>query len=90
MLADLHIPLTQFARWHADEDHCTIRWAGSMAADASLDEAGVGRALEVALGNMTSGIIAVVKGAAPDFARQPNEDWQLQRSRGSSPGRSRD
>ena len=60
-----------------DENRCTIHWAGRMTADASLDESEVGRALEVALGNMTSGIIAVVKGEAPYFARQPNEDWQL-------------
>jgi hypothetical protein len=37
-----------------DDDHCTIRWAGRMTADASLNEAETGRALEVALGNMTS------------------------------------
>ena len=60
-----------------DEGHCTIRWAGRMTADASLDEAETGHALEVALGNMTSGIIARLKGEMPDFASQPNEDWQL-------------
>jgi hypothetical protein len=65
-----------------DEDHCTIRWAGKMTADASLDEAEIGHALEVALGNMTSGIVARLKGEAPDFARQPNEDWQLKRDQG--------
>jgi len=62
-----------------DEEHCTIRWAGRMTADASLDETQIGRALEVALGNMTSGIIARLKGEAPDFAWQPNEAWQLNR-----------
>ena len=62
-----------------DECHCTIRWKGRMTADASLDEAVVGRALEVALANMTSGLIAVLKGATPCFAPQPNEDWQLHR-----------
>ncbi len=65
-----------------DESHCTIRWAGKMSADASLDEAEIGRALEVALGNMTSGIIARLKGEAPDFVQQPNEDWQLHRDLG--------
>lgn len=60
-----------------DGDHCTIRWAGRMTADATLDEAEVGHALEVALGNMTTGLIAVLKGEEPDFAGQPNEDWQL-------------
>ncbi|MGI9328317.1 MAG: SRPBCC family protein [Pseudomonadales bacterium] len=62
-----------------DEGRCTIRWAGKMTADASLDEAEVGHALEVALGNMTSGIIALLKSGEPDYVRQPNEDWQLQR-----------
>ena len=60
-----------------DEEHCTMCWTGRMTADSSLDEAEIGLALEVALGNMTSGIIAVVTGEAADFARQPNEDWQL-------------
>ncbi len=63
-----------------DEGHCTIRWAGKMTADSSLDEAEIGRALEVALGNMTSGIIAVLKAEVPNYVRQPNEDWQRQRS----------
>jgi hypothetical protein len=65
-----------------DADRCTIRWAGTMTADSSLNEAEIGRALEVALGNMTSGIVARLKGEAPDFAQQPNEDWQLNRDRG--------
>lgn len=60
-----------------DSDHCTIRWAGKMTADSSLNEAETGRALEVALGNMTTGIIARLKGQQPDFAEQPNEDWQM-------------
>ena len=61
-----------------DAHHCTIRWAGRMTADASLDEIEIGRALEVALGNMTTGIIARLKGERPVFVEQPNEDWQLQ------------
>ena len=60
-----------------DDDHCTIRWAGRMTSDSSLDEVEVGRALEVALGNMTTGIIALLKGEEPQFSQQPNEDWQL-------------
>ncbi len=63
-----------------DPDHCTLRWAGRMTADASLDEAAVGRALEVALGNMTTGIIARLKGEQPVFLTQPNEAWQLRNS----------
>ncbi len=60
-----------------DEGHCTIRWAGTMTADESLNEAEVGHALEVALGNMVTGTIAVLKGEEPNFTQQPNEDWQL-------------
>ena len=66
-----------------DAQHCTIRWAGRMTADKSLDEVEVGRALEVALGNMTTGIIARLKGERPVFVGQPNEDWQLQHLQGS-------
>ena len=62
-----------------DEDHCTIRWVGEMTADGSLDEAAVGRALEVALGNMVTGTIALLKGEEPQFVSQPNEAWQLDR-----------
>ena len=59
----------------------TICWSGRMTADASLDEREVGSALEVALGNMTTGIIARLKGEKPVFSRQPNEDWQLRNAR---------
>ena len=60
-----------------DDSHCTILWSGEMTADGSLDEADVGRALEVALGNMTTGLIARLKGETPHFVQQPNEDWQI-------------
>jgi hypothetical protein len=50
-----------------------------MTADASLDEIEIGRALKVALGNMTAGIVARLKGEPPVYAEQPNEDWQLRR-----------
>ena len=63
-----------------DDGHCTILWAGKMTADGSLDEVQVGRALEVALGNMVTGTIAVLKGEVPVFEEQPNEDWQLRQS----------
>ena len=43
-----------------------------------MNEPEIGRALEVALANMTTGIIALLKGEAPNFIVQPNEDWQLQ------------
>ena len=57
-----------------DEGHCTIRWVGEMTGDGSRDEAEIGNALESALGNMTIGIIAVLKGETPDFATQPFVD----------------
>ena len=66
-----------------DATHCTIRWAGRMTSDKSLNEVEVGRALEVALGNMTTGIIARLKGERPVFVGQPNEDWQLRHPQGS-------
>jgi hypothetical protein len=62
-----------------DETSCTILWQGKMTADESLDEAQVGGALEVALGNMVTGMIARLKGERPNFETQPNEDWQLRR-----------
>ena len=61
-----------------DDHHCTIHWAGKMTADNKLNESEIGQALEVALGNMTTGIIALLKGETPRFTEQPNEDWQLQ------------
>lgn len=64
-----------------DEGGCAICWSGRMTAEASLDEKEVGRALEVALGNMTTGLIARLKSEAPAFALQPNEDWQLRNPR---------
>ncbi len=51
-----------------------------MTADDTLNEHEIGQALEVALGNMTTGIIALLKGETPNFIDQPNEDWQLQQS----------
>ncbi|MBH80321.1 MAG: hypothetical protein CMQ49_07435 [Gammaproteobacteria bacterium] len=67
-----------------DDGHCTIRWAGRMTSDPTLDEAEIGHALEVALGNMTTGIIARLKGEVPDFSQQPNEDWQLRQDEHAS------
>ena len=64
-----------------DGGGCTIRWSGRMTADASLDEGEVGHALEVALANMTTGLIARLKGEVPAFVQQPNEDWQLRNAR---------
>jgi hypothetical protein len=57
-----------------DDEHCTILWAGEMTGDGSLDEAEIGVALESALSNMTTGIIAVLKGQTPDFGQQPLVD----------------
>ncbi|MBT5199363.1 MAG: SRPBCC family protein [Gammaproteobacteria bacterium] len=68
-----------------DDNHCTIRWAGKMTADNKLNESEIGQALEVALGNMTTGIIALLKGETPRFIEQPNEDWQLQPTPSATP-----
>lgn len=62
-----------------DASRCTICWRGKMTADETLNEAEVGHALEVALGNMVTGMIAILKGEAPNFVTQPNEDWQLRK-----------
>ena len=70
-----------------DEGTCVLRWVGKMTADASLNEAEIGHALEVALGNMTTGIIACLKGETPAFVGQPNEDWQLRRGGQTGPPR---
>jgi hypothetical protein len=67
-----------------DDLNCTIRWAGRMNADESLDEAEIGRALEVALANMTTGIVALLKNETPQYVSQPNEDWQLRQREGSA------
>jgi hypothetical protein len=45
-----------------------------MIGDGSADENAIGGALEQALANMTTGIIAVLKGETPDFASQPFVD----------------
>lgn len=58
-----------------DARSCQIRWAGEMTADQRLDEAETGRALEMALANMTTGIIAVLKQEPPNFTRQLKVDF---------------
>ena len=58
-----------------DDGHCTLRWAGRMTADGSLDEEATGRALQMALANMTTGIVAVLKGEAPQFTQQLGVDY---------------
>lgn len=58
-----------------DPEHCRIAWLGEMTGDGSLDEAEIGQALEMALANMTTGIVAVVMGERPDFTRQLGVDY---------------
>ncbi len=58
-----------------DGRSCRIRWAGEMTADQRLDEVETGKALEMALANMTTGIIAVLKGEPPNFTRQLKVDF---------------
>lgn len=63
-----------------DAQSCAICWRGKMTADPTLDEAQVGAALEVALDNMTTGIIARLKGERAVYSPQPNENWQMRNS----------
>lgn len=56
---------------------CTLCWSGRMTPDSTLDEVQIGDALKVALGNMTTGIVAKLQRRTPVFVSQPNEDWQL-------------
>ncbi len=58
-----------------DDARCTLRWAGTMTADGSLDEEATGRALQMALANMTTGIVAVLKGEVPQFSAQLGVDY---------------
>ena len=70
---------TVTAKVGAINDHlCCISWQGEMTAQAPLNAGDIGPALEVGLQNMTSGLIAYIKGQPPQYRHQPNEDWQQQ------------
>ena len=53
-----------------------IRWSGKVESDKRLNEDDVAEALSVALNNMITGLIALLKKQEPVFVHQPLEDWQ--------------
>jgi len=53
-----------------------IRWSGKVTSDKRLDENDVALALETALNNMITGLIAFIKKKEPVFIQQPLENWQ--------------
>ena len=59
-----------------DENNSEIRWVGKVESDKRLNEDDVAEALSVALNNMVTGLIALLKNQEPVFVHQPLEDWQ--------------
>ena len=59
-----------------DDNNSEIRWVGKVESDKSLNEDDVAEALSVALNNMVTGLIALLKNQEPVFVHQPLEDWQ--------------
>ena len=59
-----------------DENNSEIRWVGKVKSDKRLNEDDVAEALSVALNNMVTGLIALLKNQEPVFVHQPLEDWQ--------------
>ena len=53
-----------------------IRWSAKVTSDKRLDENDVALALETALNNMITGLIAFIKKKEPVFIQQPLENWQ--------------
>ena len=59
-----------------DDHNSEIRWVGKVESDKRLNEDDVAEALSVALNNMITGLIALLKKQEPVFVYQPLEDWQ--------------
>ena len=59
-----------------DDNNSEIRWVGKVESDKRLNEDDVAEALSVALNNMITGLIALLKNQEPVFIHQPLEDWQ--------------
>ena len=59
-----------------DDHNSEIRWVGKVESDKRLNEDDVAEALSVALNNMVTGLIALLKNQEPVFIHQPLEDWQ--------------
>ena len=60
-----------------DDNTSEIRWSGKVESDERLNENDVAEALSVALNNMVTGLIALLKKQKPIFDNQPLEDWQI-------------
>ena len=60
-----------------DDHNSEIRWVGNVESDKRLNEDDVAEALGVALNNMITGLIALLKKQEPVFVYQPLEDWQI-------------
>ena len=60
-----------------DDNNSEIRWVGKVESDKRLNEDDVAEALSVALNNMVTGLIALLKNQEPVFVHQPLEDWQI-------------
>ena len=60
-----------------DDNTSEIRWSGKVESDERLNEDDVAEALSVALNNMVTGLIALLKKQKPVFDNQPLEDWQI-------------
>ena len=54
-----------------------IRWTGKVESDERLNEDDVAEALSIALNNMITGLIALLKKQQPVFTYQPLENWQI-------------
>ena len=53
-----------------------IKWSGKVTSDKRLSENDVAEALNTALNNMITGLIALIKKEEPVFVNQPLENWQ--------------
>lgn len=60
-----------------DDSNSEIRWSGKVISDNRLNEDDVAEALSVALNNMITGLIALLKKQEPIFTYQPLENWQI-------------
>ena len=60
-----------------DDGNSEIKWSGKVISDSRLNEDDVAEALSVALNNMITGLIALLKKQEPIFTYQPLENWQI-------------
>ena len=60
-----------------DDGNSEIKWSGKVVSDSRLTEDDVAEALSVALNNMITGLIALLKKQEPIFTYQPLENSQI-------------